>query len=95
LAGLVIEVQEAFTLLGDGQLAQIKRRVIPRMQKLNGTDRGYCALDWLDERRRKSLEYVAPYALAKAIQGAFDLEYPPACGECDWIFNSPSSMTTM
>jgi len=94
LAGLVIEVQEAFTLLGDGQLAQIKRRVIPRMQKLNGTDRGYCTLDWLDERRRKSLEYVAPYAVAKAIQGAFDLPYLPACGEFDWIY-SPSSLTTM
>jgi hypothetical protein len=94
LAGLVIEVQEAFTLLGDGQLAQIKRRVIPQMQKLNATDRGYYAFDWLDVHRKKHLEYVAPRAVARAIQGAFDLPYLPACGECDWIY-SPSSLTTM
>jgi hypothetical protein len=45
------------------------------MQKLNATDRGYYAFDWLDVHRKKHLEYVAPRAVARkaAIRGRLEV----------------------
>ena len=64
-------------------MANIKNSVIQKMHTLNGTGRGYYALETTNLQRRKRLEEIALYAVAKAIQDAFSLQYLPACGECD------------
>jgi len=81
-AGLIVEVADAFTLLSDEQLAKLKNRVLLHVRRLNGTSRGYYALDMCDLRRGRP-EKIALHAVAEAIKDAFYLPYLPACGECD------------
>ena len=78
---MIVEVEKAFTLLGDEQLVDLKNYVIPNMHTLNGTNsRGFYTLD-ISCGKRKRKDDIVMLDIAKAIQEAFNLDYIPARGE--------------
>ena len=92
-AGLVVEIKDAFTVLGQKELIALKNMVIPKMGRLNKTHRGFYAVENISTKKGK--DEMVLLDIAKAIKEAFELGYLPGRGVFVRRLNSPSYMTML
>ena len=93
-AGLVVEIKDAFTVLGQKELIALKNRVIPRLTNLNKTGRGFYAVE-NTSTTKKGMDEMVLLDIAKAIKEAFELDYLPGRGVFVRRLNCPTYMTML